>query len=135
MRGADRMYPTREPYQYPFIKRFFADSNQPGLQAQYYDLYREVGKVTNTIRQLREDGRVDELNAYLMENQTILGVKSGVDVLNKRMKRYRDQKEAVLKSTLDPDTKRELIDQLDQEINQVLQVVPILKQAAFNDRT
>jgi hypothetical protein len=134
LRDADRMYPSREPYQYPFVRRFFADSNQPGLQTQYYDLYKEVGKVTNTIRQLREDGRVDELQAYLMENQTILGIKSGVDVLNKRMKQYRDQKEAILKSTLDPDVKKELIDDLDASINQTLQVVPILKRAAYSEQ-
>ena len=134
LRDTDRMYPTREPYQYPFVRRFFADSNQPGLQTQYYDLYKEVGKVTNTIRSLREDGRVDELNAYLMENQSILGIKSGVDVLNKRMKRYRDQKEAVLKSTLDPEVKKELIDDLDASINQTLQVVPILKRAAYGEQ-
>jgi hypothetical protein len=133
-RDADRMYPSREPYEYPFVRRFFADSTQPGLQTQYYDLYKEVGKVTNTIRQLREDGRVDELNAYLMENQSILGIKSGVDVLNKRMKKYRDQKEAILKSTLDPEQKKELIDDLDASINQTLQVVPILKRAAYNEQ-
>lgn len=133
-RDADRMYPSREPYQYPFVRRFFTDTNQPGLQTQYYDLYKEVGKVTNTIRSLREEGRVDELNAYLMENQSILGIKSGVDVLNKRMKKYRDQKEAVLKSTLDPDQKKELIDDLDASINQTLQVVPILKRAAYGEQ-
>lgn len=133
-RDADRMYPSREPYEYPFVRRFFADSAQPGLQTQYYDLYKEVGKVTNTIRQLREDGRVDELNAYLMENQSILGIKSGVDVLNKRMKNYRDQKEAILKSTLDPEQKKELIDDLDASINQTLQVVPILKRAAYSEQ-
>jgi Large polyvalent protein associated domain 38/ADP-Ribosyltransferase in polyvalent proteins len=133
-RDADRMYPSREPYEYPFVRRFFTDSTQPGLQTQYYDLYKEVGKVTNTIRQLREDGRVDELNAYLMENQSILGIKSGVDVLNKRMKQYRDQKEAILKSTLDPEQKKELIDDLDASINQTLQVVPILKRAAYNEQ-
>jgi len=134
LRDADRMYPTREPYQYPFVRRFFADSNQPGMQTQYYDLYKEVGKVTNTIRQLREDGRVDELQAYIMENQGLLGVKSGVDFLNKRMKYYRDQKEAILKSTLDPDVKKELIDDLDASINQTLQVVPILKRAAYGEQ-
>jgi hypothetical protein len=133
MRDADRMYPSRDPYEYPFVRRFFADANQPGLQSQYYDLYKEVGKVTNTIRQLREDGRVDELNAYIMENQNILGVKTSVDYLNKVMKRYRDQKEAILKSPLEPDVKKELIDQMDADINRALQVIPILKQAAFNE--
>jgi hypothetical protein len=133
MRDADRMYPSRDPYEYPFIRRFFADANQPGLQSQYYDLYKEVGKVTNTIRQLRKDGRVDELNAYLMENQSILGVKTSVDYLAKTMERYRDQKDAILKSPLEPDVKKELIDQMDADINRALQVIPILKQAAFNE--
>jgi len=92
-----------------------------------------VGKVTNTMRQLREDGRVDELNAYIMENQSIIGIKSGVDILNKRMKKYRDQKEAILKSTLDPEVKKQLIDELDKDINTTLKVVPILKRAAFSE--
>ena len=133
MRDADRMYPSRDPYEYPFVRRFFADANQPGLQTQYYDLYKEVGKVTNTIRQLRKDGRVDELNAYIMENQNILGVKTSVDHLAKVMERYRDQKDAILKSPLEPEVKKELIDQMDSDINKALQVIPILKQAAFND--
>jgi len=133
MRDTDRMYPSRDPYEYPFVRRFFADANQPGLQTQYYDLYKEVGKVTNTIRQLREDGRVDELNAYIMENQNILGVKTSVDYLNKVMKRYRDQKEAILKSPLEPDVKKELIDQMDADINRALQIIPVLKQAAFSE--
>ena len=93
-----------------------------------------MGKVTNTIRQLREDGRVDELNAYLMENQNILAVKRNVDLLNKRMKAYRDQREKILKSELDPEVKREIIDQLNENINVTLQVMPILRRAAFMEQ-
>jgi len=131
LRGADRMYPERKAYEYPFIRRFFADQNQPGLQSQFYDLYREVGKVNSTITQLREDGRVDELNAYIMENQNLIAVKRNVDHLNKVMRNYRDQKEAILKSTLEPEVKRQLIDQLDSSINKTLEVIPILRRAAF----
>jgi hypothetical protein len=134
LRDSDRSYPARDPYEYPFVRRFFADANQPGLQAQYYDLYREVGKVTNTIRQLREDGRIEELNAYIMENQNILAVKSGVDALNKIMKNYRDQKDAVLKSPLDPEIKKQVIDQMDANMNATLQIMPILRRTAFSEQ-
>jgi hypothetical protein len=134
LRDSDRAYPARDPYEYPFVRRFFADANQPGLQAQYYDLYREVGKVTNTIRQLREDGRIEELNAYIMENQNILAVKSGVDALNKIMKNYRDQKDAVLKSPLDPEIKKQVIDQMDANMNATLQIMPILRRTAFSEQ-
>jgi hypothetical protein len=134
LRDADRAYPARDPYEYPFVRRFFADANQPGLQAQYYDLYREVGKVTNTMRELREDGRVEELNAYILQNQNILAVKSGVDALNKIMKNYRNQKEAILKSPLEPEVKKQIVDQLDASINATLQVMPILRRTAFNEQ-
>jgi hypothetical protein len=133
LRDNDRAYPTRNMYEYPFIRRFFTDANQPGLQSQFYDLYREVDKVTNTIRQLKEDGRTDELNAYIMENQNLLDVRRNVNQLNKIMKRYRDQKDAVLKSPLDPEVKKEIVDQLDASINTTLQVMPILRRAAFGE--
>lgn len=134
LRDSDRAYPARDPYEYPFVRRFFADANQPGLQAQYYDLYREVGKVTNTMRELREDGRVEELNAYILENQNILAVKSGVDALNKIMKNYRNQKDAVLKSPLDPEVKKQVIDQMDANMNATLQIMPILRRTAFSEQ-
>jgi hypothetical protein len=133
LRDNDRAYPARNMYEYPFIRRFFTDANQPGLQSQFYDLYREVDKVTNTIRQLKEDGRTDELNAYIMENQNLIDVRRNVNQLNKIMKNYRDQKDAVLKSPLDPEVKKEIIDQLDASINTTLQVMPILRRAAFGE--
>jgi len=131
LRDNDRAYPARDIYEYPFIRRFFADANQPGLQSQFYDLSREVDKVTNTIRELKKDGRTDELNAYIMENQNLIAVKRNVAQLNKVMEKYRKQKDAVLKSPLDPEVKKEIVDQLDASINTTLQVMPILRRIAF----
>jgi L-fucose mutarotase/ribose pyranase (RbsD/FucU family) len=61
----------------------------------------------------------------------LIAVKRNVDHLNKVMRNYRDQKEAILKSTLEPEVKRQLIDQLDSSINKTLEVIPILRRAAF----
>jgi uncharacterized protein YtpQ (UPF0354 family) len=69
-----------------------------------------------------------------MENQNILAVKSGVDALNKIMKNYRDQKDAVLKSPLDPEIKKQVIDQMDANMNATLQIMPILRRTAFSEQ-
>jgi hypothetical protein len=66
-----------------------------------------------------------------MENQNLIAVKRNVAQLNKVMEKYRKQKDAVLKSPLDPEVKKEIVDQLDASINTTLQVMPILRRTAF----
>jgi hypothetical protein len=134
LRDNDRAYPERKWFEYPFVRRFFSTAMRPGLQEQFYELDARVNGVVQSMNTLRKENRVDELNAYIMENQNILAVKSGVDALNKIMKNYRDQKDAVLKSPLEPEVKKQIIDQMDANMNATLQIMPILRRTAFSEQ-
>ena len=133
MRTADRAYPQRNIYEYPPLRRFVSTSMRPGLQSQFYDLKDQVDKVVGEMNALREQGRVDELQAYMMSHQHIASLKTGVNVLNNQLKKYREQKEAILRSEMDPAEKRALIDQLDRQMAMALRVVPELRRAAFDE--
>jgi len=133
MRSADRAYPQRNIYEYPLLRRFFAGSVRPGLQSQFYDLKDQVDRVNSEINALQEQGRVDELQAYMISHQNIIALKSGVNALNRQLRSYREQKEAILRSEMDPAEKRALVDQLDRQMAMALRVIPELRRAAFDE--
>jgi hypothetical protein len=68
-----------------------------------------------------------------MENQNILALKKGVSVLDKMVKNYRDQKNAVLRMDIDPEEKRRIIDELDRGIALQLKVIPELRRLAYRE--
>jgi hypothetical protein len=53
--------------------------------------------------------------------------------LNRQLRSYREQKEAILRSEMDPAEKRALVDQLDRQMAMALRVIPELRRAAFDE--
>jgi hypothetical protein len=133
MRDNDRAYPERKWFEYPFVRRFFTTAMKPGLQDQFYELDARVNGVVQSMNALRKEGRVDELQAYIMENQNILALKSGVNVLDKAVTNYRNQKNAILRMDIDPEEKRRIIDELDRGMALQLRVIPELRRMAFSE--
>jgi hypothetical protein len=133
LRDNDRAYPERKWFEYPFVRRFFTTAMRPGLQEQFYELDNRVNGVVQSIDALKTQGRTDELQAYIMENQNILALKKGVSVLDKMVKNYRDQKNAVLRMDIDPEEKRRIIDELDRGIALQLKVIPELRRLAYRE--
>ena len=134
LRDNDRAYPERKWFEYPFVRRFFSTAMKPGLQEQFYELDARVNGVVQSMNALRKEGRVDELQTYIMENQNILAVKQGVNVLDKMMKNYRDQKNMVLRMDIDPEEKRRIVDELDRSIALQLKVMPELRRYAYDEQ-
>jgi len=134
LRDNDRAYPERKWFEYPFVRRFFSTAIRPGLQEQFYELDSRVNGVVQSMNALRKEGRVDELQTYIMENQNILAVKQGVNVLDKMMKNYRDQKNMVLRMDIDPEEKRRIVDELDRSIALQLKVMPELRRYAYDEQ-
>lgn len=134
LRDNDMAYPQRKWFEYPFIRRFFNTAMRPGLQEQFYELDAKVNGVTQTMNDLNKAGRADELQAYIMENQNILQLKQGINVLDKMVKNYRDQKNAVLRMDIDPEEKRRIIDELDRNMALQLKIMPELRRAAYNEQ-
>ena len=134
LRDNDRAYPERKWFEYPFVRRFFTTAMRPGLQEQFYELDARVNGVIQSMNTLRKENRVDELQTYIMENQNILALKQGVNVLDKMMKNYRDQKNMVLRMDIDPEEKRRIVDELDRNIALQLKVMPELRRYAYDEQ-
>jgi len=134
LRDNDRAYPERKWFEYPFVRRFFSTAMRPGLQEQFYELDARVNGVVQSMNTLRKENRVDELQTYIMENQNILALKQGVNVLDKMMKNYRDQKNMVLRMDIDPEEKRRIVDELDRSIALQLKVMPELRRYAYDEQ-
>ncbi len=127
-RGVDDKRPEKAIFQYPLIKRFFASKEGSGLRTDAYDLYNDVYEVVTTINALEKQGREDELRAYIESRQHVLALKSPVYNIKKQLDKARDQKRQVVSSNLDPEVKRQMIEDIDSDLNEYLKVVPRLKQ-------
>lgn len=121
-------------YQKPFIKRFFTTANQPGLQNQFYDLKDYTDGITRTINDLEEQGRYDELATFYAKNGHLYEMRSTLNFLNREITALRDQRKMVETMDIDPESKRELIEQINMQIAATLTTVPMLRQEAFGPR-
>lgn len=131
LREGDREYPARRLYEYPPLRRFITTNMQPGMQNQFYDMSDKIMEATGSINQLIKDGRVDELQAHLIRKESLIQFKDINNDIRKMLQDYRQSKQAIQKSDMDPETKREMIDELDRNIALSLRVVPELRKKAF----
>ena len=127
-RDVEDKRPAKAIFQYPLIKRFFASKEGSGLRTDAYDLYNDVYEVVTTINSLEKQGRQDELRAYIASRQHILSLKSPVYSVKKQLDKARNQKRQIISSSLDPEIKRQMIEEIDSNLNEYLKVVPRLKQ-------
>ena len=130
MRTEGRIPPERRLDQYPVIKRFFASPRGGGLQAQFYELSNQVRGVVTTMNRLKRQGRYDELNAFMKTRQGLIEVRGNVNYISKEMAEYRRQRDQIQRSNFDPETKREMLELLEAEINLMLSIAPELKRIA-----
>ena len=119
------------PYltQLPIVKSIFASPIGGGLQEQYYEMRTYSNMVTQTINKLEKDGRGDELSAFMQSHKGAVSTRNEVLRIDKYMKKYRENKQQIQLSDLSPKEKREIIEQLDQERNLRLSIVPLLVKA------
>lgn len=133
-RSGGEKKPALAWYQYPVVKRFFATANQPGLQSQFYDLKDYMDGITKTINDLEERGQYDELATFYAKNGHIYEMRSTVNYMNRYIARLRDQRKMVEQMDIDPESKREMIEQINMQIAASLTTVPMLRQQAFGPR-
>ena len=122
--------PALKIYEYPVIKRFFASEQGSGLRQDAYELYREINKVVTTSNKLKKEGRLEELNSYLSSKQHLLDLKSPVYNIKGKLDQSRRSRDAIMRMDIDPERKREMIDDIDENINEMLKVIPALKKRA-----
>ena len=122
--------PAIKIYEYPVIRRFFASEQGSGLRQDAYELYREINKVVTTSNKLKKEGRIEELNSYLGSKQHLLDLKSPVYNIKNKLDKSRRSRDAIMRMDIDAELKREMIDDIDESINEMLKVVPALKKQA-----
>lgn len=128
-------FPSAAVYDYPVLRRFLRGPEGTGLRDQFYDLYNEVRQTYNTMNDLREAGRREDLNRLISTRGTLLDVKSPVYSLKRQLDKIRKRRQAILRSDLDPDVKRDKTEELDEFTNKLLAVVPELERAADRPAT
>jgi len=122
--------PSKSLYEFPLWRRFFGQKEGGGLREDAYQLYDEVSTVLNTINRLKKDGRVDDLNAYIASRRHLVALKEPVYSIKRKLDMVRNQKRKVINADMDPDQKREMIDDLDAQLNEYLKVMPRLQEMA-----
>jgi hypothetical protein len=125
-----KMPAWRVPFDYPVMKRFFAQTEGSGLRQDAYDLYKDVLTAVTTTNKLRKEGRTDELNRYLATRQHLLALKRPIYNIKSQLDKVRRQKAQILQQDIDGDLKRQMIEDLDAQLNEYLKVIPALKEAA-----
>jgi hypothetical protein len=128
-------FPSAAIYDYPVLRRFLRGPEGTGLRDQFYDLYNDVKRTYNTMQDLREEGRIDDLNKLIATRGTLVEVKGPVYSLKKRLDKIRKQRQAIIRSDLDADVKRERLEELDAFTNKLLAIVPELEKAADRPMT
>jgi hypothetical protein len=131
MRGeGDPTKATMKAEQFPVIKRFFASEQGTGTVTAYYDLKQQVEEATRTLNYLQRTGNSEDLKAYFQEKGAkLLAIKPFIQAMDKDMTALRETRQAVLRSKMDPDRKREILDNIRKaEVNLTSRIQFVKKQ-------
>lgn len=120
--------PSRNVFEFPLWRRFFGSKEGSGRRADAYELFNDVKEVVTTINDLKRNGRVEELEAYLAARQHILALKSPVYAIKRVLDKARQEKNIIASADMDPDLKRQMRDEIDAKINEYLTIIPKLKE-------
>ena len=114
MRGeGDPTKASLKAEQFPVIKRFFASPEATGTISAYYGLKDSVEEATRTVNFLERTGRHEDLREYYADKGAkMLAAKPYVLELERNMKMLREMKMAVNMSRIDPDQKRDILDNI-----------------------
>ena len=99
--------------QMPVLKRFFASPESTGTVTAYYEMKGQVDEATRTINFLERTGNYEDLQEYMQDKGAkLMAVKPYIQTLNKDMTMLRELRRAVQISGLDPEAKRDVLDNI-----------------------
>jgi hypothetical protein len=99
--------------QMPVIKRFFASPESTGTVTAYYEMKGQVDEATRTINFLERTGNYEDLQEYMQDKGAkLMAVKPYIQTLDKDMTMLRELRRAVQISGLDPEAKRDVLDNI-----------------------
>jgi len=116
--------------QMPVIKRFYASEKGTGTITAYYELKKQVEEATRTINYLERTGKPEDIRSYLEDKGAkLLAVKPFIQAMDKDMTQLRELRQSVLVSKMDPERKREVLDNIrNAEVNLTSRIQLVKKQ-------
>ena len=99
----------------PLLRRFFQTELGGGYQQQFYELRAESDKYIQTLNSLKREGRLEEAQAFLLNNQGLARTRPQILALERYMSHWRKQRDRVLNSDLTPANKKMIIEQMEYE--------------------
>jgi len=122
--------PTKDFTQLPVMKRFFLNKFSSGDVQDFYDLRKEVQTLSGDLKLMAEEGRMDEYEAVFRARGHLLGMKDSITYTSQRLTMLRNQRQIVERSDLSSDLKRDMIDEIQKEIELAVRITPMLKRQA-----
>ena len=122
--------PTKDFTQLPVMKRFFLNKFSSGDVQDFYDLRKEVQTLSGDLKLMAEEGRMDEYEAVFRARGHLLGMKDSINYTSQRLTKLRKQRQIVERSELSSDLKRDMIDEIQKEIELAVSIAPMLKRQA-----
>lgn len=127
--GNEATRPAMGMEQIPILKRFFASDKSGGTIDAFYSLKKQVDEVVRTQHELQTRGNPDQYVEYMEKNGQLLGVKQLVSNIDKQLTNLRNMRNMINFSKIDPDDKREALNNIREAENQITsQVREIRKQ-------
>ena len=114
----------------PAFKRFFTKIEGSGYVEDFYEINEVVRKTVTTLNLLDKEGRVEEYNRYLYGRSHLLEMQDDINSISNDLSELRLDKRAIMKMDISREEKLQLITQIDSEVNDLLQIVPILRKQA-----
>ena len=122
--------PDKNWYSLPMVRSFFQDPNSRGTVIQFYELDQLVKTAVNTFKAAEREGDVEKITEIATKRGTVLALENEVKKIRQQLKEVREQKNEILRSPIDPEVKRELLNIIRQQELAITAAVPILRQIA-----
>lgn len=121
--------PSREPWRLPFASTFFQNPMDSGKEQNYYNLKKELDTAVETVNALTKE---DPMRAaeYQAKKSNILLIRPAMNKIQKQIESLRERENAIRKSDLTGDQKRELLDEVKEQRGNLLDQVRDLEIAA-----
>ena len=110
--GSEETRPAMSIEQTPVLKRFFASDKAGGTIDAFYSLKKEVDVMVRTQHELQSRGNPEQYAEYMEKNGQLLGLKGLVSSIDRQLTHFRELRNKIQFSSLDPQEKRETLDNI-----------------------
>ena len=111
------------------VKRFIGDrAYGGGLVQDFYQMRGELDRLVGTMNELRKQGRLEDVEALMQSHGDLYKQKGRLRWIERYLSKWRQRRNLVMRDkTIDSDTRKALIEQMNLERDRVLMEVPKIK--------